>query len=207
MRKFDGCCPLARRRYDRRHSVLDAAEQLFLEQGFDRVSLGEIVRRSGGSLATVYEMFGNKQGLLRAVVERGREEGLQGIEEIGRDHEPPSEILRQLALRYHAFATSSRTVSLMRLVIAESLNDPEFGRAFDSDMKAKFVEPLAESLRIWTAEGKARVDDPEAAAELYFSTILCDAPLKALLGTSCPGPDPKILTWRLAPFLSHFGMI
>jgi AcrR family transcriptional regulator len=64
------------RRGERRKAILDAAEEMFLEQGFARVSLGAIVRRSGGSLATVYEMFGNKQGLLRAVVHRRRDEGM-----------------------------------------------------------------------------------------------------------------------------------
>lgn len=35
-----------------------------MEQGYDGTSLAEIVRRSGGSLATLYDLFGNKQGLL-----------------------------------------------------------------------------------------------------------------------------------------------
>src|SRR3546814_4948641 len=66
--------PVATRRQDRRKAILDAAESLFLDQGFDRVSLAAVVGQSGGSLATLYELFGNKQGLLRAVIERGEQE-------------------------------------------------------------------------------------------------------------------------------------
>src|SRR3546814_4201594 len=54
----------------RQSAILDAAESLFLEQGYERTSLAEIVKRSGGSLATLYELFGNKQGLLRAIADR-----------------------------------------------------------------------------------------------------------------------------------------
>src|SRR3546814_3108340 len=54
--------PVATRRQDRRKAILDAAESLFLDQGFDRVSLAAVVGQSGGSLATLYELFGNKQG-------------------------------------------------------------------------------------------------------------------------------------------------
>ncbi|RYD43145.1 MAG: TetR/AcrR family transcriptional regulator, partial [Sphingomonadales bacterium] len=46
----------------RQSAILDAAESLFLEQGYERTSLAEIVKTSGGSLATLYELFGNKQG-------------------------------------------------------------------------------------------------------------------------------------------------
>ena len=49
--------------------MIEAAESLFLEQGYDTTSLAAIVKRSGGSLATLYELFGNKQGLLRAIIE------------------------------------------------------------------------------------------------------------------------------------------
>src|SRR3546814_2798082 len=55
--------PVATRQQDRRKAILDAAESLFLDQGFDRVSLAAVVGQSGGSLATLYELFGNKQGL------------------------------------------------------------------------------------------------------------------------------------------------
>src|SRR3546814_5445337 len=68
--RMDGPSPRERRH----EAILDAAEALFIEQGYDRTSLAEIVRRSGGSLATLYELFGNKQGLLHAIAIRWRDE-------------------------------------------------------------------------------------------------------------------------------------
>src|SRR3546814_8686691 len=65
----------------RQSAILDAAESLFLEQGYERTSLAEIVKRSGGSLATLYELFVNKQGLLRAIATRWCDEV-----KIGRAH-------------------------------------------------------------------------------------------------------------------------
>src|SRR3546814_9806116 len=102
------------RREDRRQAILDAAESLFLEQGYERVSVNAIVQRSGGSLATVYDLFGNKHGLLYAVVDRARDEGLKGVEDIYAQDSRPGAILRELALRYHAFATAPRSLALMR---------------------------------------------------------------------------------------------
>ena len=56
--------------------MIEAAESLFLEQGYDATSLAAVVKRSGGSLATLYELFGNKQGLLRAIIELRDEQDL-----------------------------------------------------------------------------------------------------------------------------------
>ena len=78
--KFD---PQASSRRDaRRHAMLDAALELFLEKGYGAVSLNEVVRRSGGSLSTLYDLFGGKLGLLKACVA----ERCSALLEIGRAH-------------------------------------------------------------------------------------------------------------------------
>jgi AcrR family transcriptional regulator len=68
-----------RRRYDgsgrqrdaaeRRSRVLDAARELFLEQGFGSTSIDQIAQRAGTSTQTVYASFGNKPGVLRRVID------------------------------------------------------------------------------------------------------------------------------------------
>ena len=188
------------RRKERRKAILVAAEALFLEQGFERVSVGAIVRRSGGSLATFYDMFGNKHGLLRAVVDQAPDDDLNGLEDIYDEDAQPGETLRKLAPRYHGFATAPRTLALMRLVIGQSLADPEFGRQFSHDLQLRFSRHLAEAFSRWTAEGKARIDRPLEAAELYFALVLSDAPLRALFGIAPEPINADALERRLALF-------
>ena len=38
----------------RRHAFLLAAREVFLEQGYEEASVNDVVRRAGGSLATLY---------------------------------------------------------------------------------------------------------------------------------------------------------
>src|SRR3546814_12888560 len=127
------------RREDRRQAILDAAESLFLEQGYERVSVNAIVQRSGGSLATVYDLFGNKHGLLYAVVDRARDEGLKGVEDIYAQDSRPGAILRELALRYHAFATAPRSLALMRLVIAQRSEERRVGEEGVSSFRCRWL--------------------------------------------------------------------
>jgi TetR/AcrR family acrAB operon transcriptional repressor len=53
-----------------RRRILDAAEELFAERGFERTSFVDIAERSGISRGSIPWHFANKDGLLLAVVER-----------------------------------------------------------------------------------------------------------------------------------------
>jgi AcrR family transcriptional regulator len=60
----------ARRKLDPRTCILDAAEQVFADAGFEGASLRQIVRQAQVNLATVYYYFRSKEGLLAAVFKR-----------------------------------------------------------------------------------------------------------------------------------------
>jgi len=53
-----------------RQAVVQAAEQLFLRDGFAATTVASIAARAGVSAETVYKAFGGKPGLVRAICER-----------------------------------------------------------------------------------------------------------------------------------------
>ncbi|HEX8901349.1 TetR/AcrR family transcriptional regulator [Vitreimonas sp.] len=53
----------------RRRAFLETALTVFCERGYEHVNVNDIVRQAGGSLATLYSQFGNKEGLFLAVLE------------------------------------------------------------------------------------------------------------------------------------------
>lgn len=55
---------------DTKHRILDAAERLFAERGFDATSLRQVTAMAGTNLAAVNYHFGTKASLLAAVVAR-----------------------------------------------------------------------------------------------------------------------------------------
>src|SRR5438874_13218778 len=55
---------------DTRSRILDVAEELFGEQGLDRVSIRDITRTARVNLAAINYHFGSKEELIAAVFER-----------------------------------------------------------------------------------------------------------------------------------------
>ena len=52
--------------------ILDAAEQLFAEVGYDAATTNEIAARAHTSIGSLYQFFPNKEAILHAVAERYR---------------------------------------------------------------------------------------------------------------------------------------
>lgn len=191
---------------ERRHgAILDAAETLFIEQGYDRTGLAEIVRRSGGSLATLYELFGNKQGLLHAIAIRWRDETKE--ERLGRvatSGASPVETLMDFVRSELEIWQSPRTVALLRVLVSEGLRDRDFALQTYRDLHLPFIAELSCLFAAWAAAGRARIDDPEATAHLFLSTISGDMMLNRLFGVEDGILDEAQIRWRLQPFFDHF---
>lgn len=189
----------------RQEAIIDAAEALFLEQGYERTSLAEIVKRSGGSLATLYELFGNKQGLLHAIATRWCDETmfrpLDGDATTGMSN---VEILKRYAYRQSETMESPRAVALMRMLISEGLRDREFALQMYRDFHLPAISELSELFARWAATGEAAIDDPEAAAKLFLDTIIGDSMMNTLAGVEDEWLDSGQIDWRLQPFLSYF---
>src|ERR1700730_19298604 len=60
-----------------RQRLLDAANHLFYEEGVHIVGVDRVVDRAGVAKSSLYALFGNKEGLVRAYL-MARDEGIRG---------------------------------------------------------------------------------------------------------------------------------
>ena len=62
---------LEREKEKKKKEIIDAAEQIFLKEGFKDTSMDEIAKRSEFSKRTVYKYFGSKEELFAEIALRG----------------------------------------------------------------------------------------------------------------------------------------
>jgi AcrR family transcriptional regulator len=77
-----------------RQTILAAAEQLFLERGYDHVSLDQIAEAAGATRGAVHFHFVNKPGLMLTLCEEDYERLLALVERLERlepEHDPAKE--------------------------------------------------------------------------------------------------------------------
>ncbi len=67
-----------------RDELLQAAEELFAEQGLQAAKLEDIANRAGVAVGTIYNYFADRHALLQAVMERRRQELSDDLLEIER---------------------------------------------------------------------------------------------------------------------------
>jgi AcrR family transcriptional regulator len=67
-----------------REAVLDAAERLMAEQGYEAATVAALVEEAGVPPSSIYHYFGSKEGVLLAVMERGAERFFEALPAIDR---------------------------------------------------------------------------------------------------------------------------
>src|SRR4051812_23310226 len=88
------------RKTELRQAILDAAGELFLEQGYERFSMRQVAERIGYTATTLYRYFDNKDSLVFAVVDRGFEEFGAALVAAATSTDDPLERLRELGRAY-----------------------------------------------------------------------------------------------------------
>lgn len=162
---------------------MKAAFELFLEQGYNNVSMTDIIRRSGGSLATAYELFENKTGLLRALIESRTALLHKAIGDISTATGPPEESLKAAAREFLGVLQDSGSIAMLRIILAESQRDPNFREYFRTSAPEISARLLSETFRRWNDEGLMDVDDPARAADSFFALLLHKSQMAALCCT------------------------
>ncbi|MFE7614365.1 TetR/AcrR family transcriptional regulator [Streptomyces sp. NPDC057496] len=158
----------------KRAAILLAARELFLADGFDRSSVDAVAARAEVSKRTVYDYFGDKRTLLRAVVDdigrslvatvrRTLDETLTGpIEAAGLE-----DALVTFSMRIATdMLDSAEYATLRRLVRAESGHLPHRGYNSMADTPD---EALAERLAAFAGAGLLDVPDPRLAADQFLA--------------------------------------
>jgi TetR/AcrR family transcriptional regulator, mexJK operon transcriptional repressor len=170
-------------------AILEAAAEVFLEQGFGNASMDEIARRAGVSKATVYSHFENKPALFGAIVQHRCQHTLSAMLTELSDR-PVAETLASIGRQFLNALAMPGSLSLYRVVLAEAPRFPELGRIFYEAGPDRCASTLAAYLADLDKRGVLAVADPRSAAEQFLGAVLGHIHVRMLLGVMAEAPAP-----------------
>lgn len=171
----------------RRTAFIAAARDAFLTEGFERTTLAQVVERAGGSLATLYKLFGSKEGLLTAVVEETTVSGEEIVREVATLDLSLRDSLLMIARRLQQLFSEPSSVALFRIVIAQSIENDDFVRDFCEDGMHRARTELAAFFASRLEMGSCCSNKLEELASLFFALILHDHLLQTVSGVKLDG--------------------
>lgn len=155
---------------DKRQVLVETAERLFAERGFEAVSVRELAAEAGVNVAMVSYYFGSKEGLFEAVIENKIPRTRTRLEHLVQSDLTPWEKLSQTIDIYVDAMLSTHAFS--RVIMREmSLQQrPEFVRMI-TDQIRRNMEIIRGFIHEGTEKGHFRYVDEELTLATIFGTI------------------------------------
>lgn len=175
----------------RREALLAAARAVFLESGYEGASIEEVMRRVGGSKASLYRYFGSKEGLFGDIIEAGCTEFMRGFRVPSQADDDIAATLTELARRFVTVFLDAERRELFRIVIAEMPRFPALAKRFYDSGPARGRKLLGDYFRRQHEAGRLHCPEPEFTAVLFIEMVKAGPQQRALLGVEpfLPGFD------------------
>jgi len=172
----------------KRRQIMDGARAVFLAQGFDAASMGEIARAAGVSKGTLYVYFENKEELFEAIVHEQCHAQAEGLFDLDPNDPDVERALMRLGTNFVNYLCQPEKASPLRTVIAIADRMPEMGKKFYETGPACGIGMLAAYIQKQVDAGVLAVDDPEVAAAQFLDA--CQSTLfKPVLFNFAPPPS------------------
>lgn len=173
-----------------RDTILDAAAELATIEGLDGLSLGRLAKVTGMSKSGVFGLFGSKEDLQIATVEKAREVFITEVIRPALEAAPGRDQLRALCVGYldHVERRVFPGGCFFASVASEVSSQPGAVRDRVADEQRQWTDLLTENVKHAIENGELPADTDPGQLTVELSTMLTGADIAYLLHE-----DPTIL--------------
>jgi TetR/AcrR family transcriptional regulator len=182
--------------------ILEAAESVFAEAGFNGATTAEIARRAAIPKANLHYYFNTKEELYQQVLTGIVNTWLHTADEIRADAEPASALAHYIAAKIEL----ARERPIPSRVFANELihGAPHLGKYLSTDLRA-WVETKVKVIRGWIAAGKMREVDPKHLLFMIWASTQTYADfasqISAVLGREPTAQDYKAVARQMTDII------
>jgi len=188
----------SRQEAERRHgALLDTSIRLFLDHGFDAVSIDQIAREGTVAKRFIYARYRDKSALFIAAFEHWAKNRLDVLQTFAPSAERAEIGLVKFGRTILDVALEPDALALQRLLIAAAPRFPDLVASVVALNRHRGVGEVERVLSFYVSRGEIELSDMRATAEQFFIGIIGIPQRLALLGSREP-PTQERRRLRLA---------
>jgi len=168
----------------KRAAILEAAKQMFTQQGFDGASMDQIAAAAGVSKLTVYSHYGDKEALFAAAVKSHCEQQLPTSLFDPMPQVALRDRLLAIAQAFYSMISSPTAVAGHRMLCTPQLAGSPLPQLFWEAGPKRVQSDFANLLERRVAAGELQISDVPRAASQFF-TLLKGEPHARLVFGCC----------------------
>ncbi|GBQ12116.1 TetR/AcrR family transcriptional regulator [Swaminathania salitolerans] len=160
----------------KRRQILDGAEAVFLERGYEGASMSQIACKARVSKGTLYNHFENKAALFGAVIEDlSRDKLAPALQKTEMSAARCAEAFGALAEQFIRVLLEPGPLRLYRIIVSEAPHFPDLADIFWRHGFGRTLSIMTEWIEHWIGRGAIATEDPVFAAEQFMA--LCQTRL------------------------------
>ena len=164
--------------------IEEAAYAVLQEAGFQGASMLKIAKRAKASNETLYNWYGDKVGLFRALVTRNAEEIAEELRAAIARGSDPMRSLAEIGPHLLAMLTGPKAIALNRAAAADASG--ALGQALAEAGRGVVAPLIAELLVAARTAGALSFRDPGRATGLYVDLRVGDLQIRRVIGALPP---------------------
>lgn len=163
-------------------AILEAAKKLFVEQGYEGVSMDQIAAEAGVSKLTVYSHFGDKETLFGEAAKAHCQQGLPDALFGDCGDLPLRDCLMQIGSAFVAMVMAPEAVAGHRILCTPQMAASPVPRMLWEAGPKRVQQMFAGLLQRHVARGELQVDDPARASSQFFTLLKGDVHAREVFG-------------------------
>ena len=153
---------------ERRNELMDAAEQLFAEKGYEHTSASDIIRKVGVAQGTFYYYFDSRDDILNAVIDRFTVRYVSIVEGIVDDEGLDAlEKFQRVLDEFLSMKNRKKQFSMYLNIEEKVFHHERFRSYIESSVSPQVLRIIEQGVR----EGTFEVEHPEETVELIVLIV------------------------------------
>ena len=166
---------------DRRQQILDAAQKVFAQKGFNGASIKDLAQAAKISPGLLYWYFKDKTDLFTSLLTERIEAGFGQLPENASFNAPPEEFLPRFARSYIGLFELPMNAALFKVVITNTSSLPAAVHQVQGSVIGRVLSTLQSYFQRQIEAGQVRPCDTEMVTRTFMGSIVAFLLLKHIL--------------------------